>query len=53
MDVKEWSNFIAAMVVDALLDAQLVKKVDLATAIEIASVEILVRLSIDDYPHKD
>jgi hypothetical protein len=40
---------LAALIVDALLDAKIVKKEDVARALEIATEEIEVRKALGDY----
>jgi hypothetical protein len=40
---------LAALIVDALLDAKIVKKEDVARALEIATEEIEVRTALGDY----
>ncbi len=50
MDIKSWSDKVAIFAVDALVDAALVKKDDFDQAVEIVAEEILVRLSLGDYP---
>jgi hypothetical protein len=50
MNEKTWSDRMAALAVDALLTAKVVRKEDLERAIEIVSEEISVRLSLGDVP---
>ena len=50
MDVKSWSEGVAVLAVDALLDADLVKREDFDQAVSIVAEEILVRLVLGDYP---
>lgn len=50
MDIESWSNDIAALVSDALVDAGLLKREDMARANEIIAEEIWVRLNMGDKP---
>jgi hypothetical protein len=43
------SEELAALVIDALLDADIVRKEDVAKAIKIAAKEIEVRKALGDY----
>jgi hypothetical protein len=43
------SEFLAALIIDALIDANIIKKTDLKRAIEIAMEEIDVRKAAGDY----
>jgi hypothetical protein len=43
------SDDLAALIVDALIDAKIVEKKDLASAIEIVAEEIQVRKAMGDY----
>ena len=47
---REWSQNIAVLVVDSLIDAKLVAQADFARAVEIAAEEINVRLALHDRP---
>jgi hypothetical protein len=47
---KAWSDSVAWLVVDALMDAEIVKRPDLGRAQKIAQEEILVRLALEDRP---
>lgn len=47
---KGWADGVANLAVDAMLDAQILKKEDLSRAKEIISEEIFARLSVKDYP---
>jgi len=47
--VKIWSDNIADLVIDALVDCGIVKKEDFEKA-SAAAEEILVRLLLNDYP---
>jgi hypothetical protein len=47
---KEWSQSVAGLAVDALLDQGLVKKADFQRAADIAAEEIHIRLTMGDYP---
>ncbi len=49
-DIKTWSDNIAALAVDVLVDSGLIKKEDFQTASAIVAEEILVRLIMKDYP---
>ncbi len=49
-DVKSWSDHVAALAVDALVDAGLIELGDFEKATAIAAEEILVRLCLHDYP---
>ena len=48
--VKEWSDHIANLADDALVDAKLIRKEDFAAAAGVIAVEILARLGMGDYP---
>lgn len=50
MSMKSWSNRIAALTVDALVDQGLIRQEDFERGVNIVSEEILVRLSLNDYP---
>ena len=47
---QSWSEKVAGLGVDMLVDHGLIKKKDFERATAIVSKEILVRLSIGDYP---
>jgi hypothetical protein len=47
---KQWSEKIAALAVDALLDAGLVRRDDFDAAMRVVAEEIFVRLCLKDYP---
>jgi hypothetical protein len=47
---QQWSEDVAAFVVDTLLHAKIVQKEQCERAIEIAAEEIFVRLCLKDYP---
>jgi hypothetical protein len=47
---REWARHVAAIAVDALLDAGVVQKAQFATACEVVAEEIFVRLCLNDYP---
>lgn len=49
-DVKTWSDSIAALAVDALIDCEFIKKEDFQKASASVAEEILVRLLLNDYP---
>ena len=46
----EWSKSVAAMAVDALVDAGLVSKPEFKAACDVVAEEIYVRLCLNDYP---
>jgi hypothetical protein len=48
--VKTWSDEIAALVVDALVDAGLVDRNNFQRAFAIVSEEVFARLCVRDYP---
>jgi len=50
MNSLEWSRGVADLVIDALIDAGLVRREDFNQAVEIAAEEINVRLCLNDYP---
>jgi hypothetical protein len=50
MTDQEWSQRVAGLVADALVQANLLPKRDFARATEIAAEEILVRLCMGDRP---
>ena len=50
MDAKSWSEDVAELAVDALLDAGLVKREDFDRAVVIVAEEIFARLVLGDYP---
>lgn len=45
-----WCENVAALAVDMLVDHGLLKKEDFERAVELVAEEILVRLTIGDYP---
>jgi len=47
---KSWSEDVAALGVDMLVDHGLIRKEDFERATKIVAEEILVRLSLGDYP---
>ena len=49
-EVKTWSDNIASLAVDALVDCGLIKKEEFIKASGIVAEEILVRLLLNDYP---
>jgi hypothetical protein len=53
IDAKSWCEKVAALGVDILIDCELVKKEDFDKAKAIVAEEILVRLSMGDYPPAD
>jgi hypothetical protein len=50
---EEWSDRIAALAVDGLVTAGIVKRDQFERAVAIVAEEILVRLSLTDYPPRD
>jgi hypothetical protein len=48
--VRAWCDRVAALGVDALVDAGLVAKGEFKNAAAIAAEELFVRLGLDDYP---
>ena len=50
MSDKEWSDKVATLVADALVEAGILSKQDFEKTIEIISEEVNVRLCLDDYP---
>jgi len=51
--ISEWSDNVAALAVDALIDADLLKAESRDAATAIVAEEVLVRLSLRDYPPID
>ena len=49
-EIKIWSDTIAAIIVDAVIDAKYVKPENFEEVVSIVSMEIYVRLAIGDYP---
>lgn len=49
-EIKNWSDSVAGIVVDAMVDAGLVKIENFKDAVAVASLEISVRLICGDYP---
>jgi hypothetical protein len=49
-EVRMWSDHVAALAVDSLLDAGLIRPNELKRATNIVSEEIFVRLCLRDYP---
>jgi hypothetical protein len=47
---KQWCEKVAALAVDRLLDAGLVRRDDLVGATAIVAEEVFVRLCLEDYP---
>ncbi|MGC9505238.1 hypothetical protein [Baaleninema sp.] len=47
---KSWSQNVASLGVDMLVDNGLIKKEDFELATEIVAEEIWVRLTMEDYP---
>jgi len=52
-DVKVWSDRVAALAVDALIDSGFVRREDFQAAAATVPAEILVRLSLSDYPLRE
>ncbi len=52
-NVSDWSEKVASLAVDRLVDAGLVKKEDFGSAVALAAEEIRVRLTLGDYPPAD
>lgn len=50
MDVKSWSEDVAGLALDALVDCGIVRKEDFDRALSVVAEEILVRLCLGDYP---
>ena len=50
MNVESWSEAVAGLAVDALVDAELIAKENFDRAVAIVAEEILVRLVVGDYP---
>jgi hypothetical protein len=48
--IQEWSDRIAGIAVDALIDFGSVSEKDRSGSAEVVSEEILVRLTLGDYP---
>jgi hypothetical protein len=53
LPIRPWSQKIAELVVDALLKAKIVDKVEFERAVAIAEEEIRVRLLMHDRPDPD
>jgi len=47
---REWSKKVAALAVDALIDAELVKRAQFDEALELVAYEIEIRLCMGDKP---
>ena len=52
MEPEQWSQDVAALAADALVDAKLIDVGSLAKATEIIAEEIWIRLNLGDYPSK-
>jgi len=50
MGHKNWSNTVAELAADALIDTKLIHKEDLDKAIEVIAEEIYCRLCLGDTP---
>ncbi len=48
--VKAWSDGVADLAADALVDARLINRKDFVRVATIISEEIFVRLCLDDFP---
>jgi len=53
LNMKDWSDNVAALAVDMLIDYGFVRKEDFDKAADVVAEEILVRLSVGDYPPID
>ena len=53
MSDKKWSDDVASLVADALVDASVLNAQEFEKAVEIISEEINVRLALGDYPEID
>jgi hypothetical protein len=51
--VRAWSDHVAALAVDALIDAGLIRRDDFEKAAATVSEEVFVRLCLLDYPPAD
>ena len=51
--ITSWSEKVAALGVDALVDQGLIKKADFQRASSIVAEEIRVRLAVGDYPPQE
>jgi hypothetical protein len=49
-DVKRWSDQVAGLAADALVDARIVGVEDFKRVVAIISEEVFVRLSLRDFP---
>ena len=49
-ETKNWCDQIAGIIVDAMLDAKLIEKEIFDEAVDVASLELFVRLTCGDYP---
>lgn len=45
-----WSNEVAELIADAMIDAELISKEQFENAVEVIGEEIFVRLITGDYP---
>ena len=48
--VKAWSDHVAALAADALVEAQLVRRDDFDKAAAVIAEEVFVRLCLHDFP---
>lgn len=53
MDIKSWSEGVAVLAVDALVDAGFVTKENFDRAVVTVAEEIFVRLTLGDYPPRE
>jgi hypothetical protein len=47
---EEWSNAVAELAADALVDAKIIQREQFKLAVDVISEEIRVRLLVRDYP---
>ena len=52
MNAEQWSQDMAVLAADALMDAKLIDPGNMARAVEISAEEIWVRLNLGDFPEK-
>ena len=50
MDIRTWSDDIAILIADALVDSGHISKENLSAVANIVSEELYVRLTVNDYP---
>ena len=51
-DIQQWSQGIAELAADALVDAKLIERSAMPKAKEIIAEEIWIRLQLGDFPSK-